>query len=304
MAWLKRMNLENKLAFIGIVVTVAIAIVSATWAVTTRVIDKNEKETTEKKTQILPDPTEHTEPANPNRNYDLAEANEEQKNTFKALELYLLSAVEYGQQEGNDSINRAKALSRAGRMYSILEEYNDAIECYVEAQVIFEADSEENQIELAYVYAGLSDVNRYQGNYAKASELGRNAESIFMREYGANHESTTKAISRLAFIYLEQGKLDTALWYFDRELKIHENRWGKDSSPASSVTAIIAMIYAKQGKYDDAFALYLKAYKNLRDEHGEYSTHAKTCLDALRKDYTSSGLSQPFDTWLATQLAE
>ena len=178
MAWLKRISLENKLAFIGIVVTIAIAMVSATWAVVTRVIDKREKQLPEQTTQSVQTMVAQTESFdldvhnsslfdiipiqfdNPSLNYTRGEAYLEQGKYEEALNCFALAAREYDP----NSLECACTLFQMGKAYSLLEKGDMAHKYFIEAQAINSNLSEPNNQLSAALYCGFGIIYVAQEN--------------------------------------------------------------------------------------------------------------------------------------------
>lgn len=242
-----------------------------------------------------------------NINYRLAQAQEEQQNHPKALELYLQSAEDY--KDDPDNPDRAAAFNRAGFICYRLMHYDKAIDCYTKAQAIYNAAPKANRVKLAEIYNNMAFVYDRQGDYDKALRLHNKVLAIYdkKKRLGMNSRSTATSTAttynNIGSVYWEQGEYDEALAYYFKALVIREKELGKDHADTASCYNNIAVVYRKQGRFEKAFLFYSQALRIALDKLGSEHPNTKLYLKNLHKAYERSGLPEPFDTWLARQLA-
>ena len=220
-SWLKRLSLENKLAFTGIVVTVAIAMVGATWAVVTRIIDKNLPVQT---TLLASEFNELPQPVYQNLSFCRGLVADENRQYRKAAKHYEQAAKEY-ELYGYD---RAVALNRAGKAYFNVKRYNKAKNCFLEAQAIYIADSQENEEELAQIYNNLGTINYYQGDYNKGLDYYKKAVQMRETILGEDDPQTASTMKNLAVCYGAMGSYDESFSFYLKAYRVFLSKLGDD----------------------------------------------------------------------------
>jgi len=340
-------NWRTLLETIGVV---AAALIGAAGVVTAAWIGVRKKKDKQSESEQTPamfqseQPEQSSESIKPtyyNYNFRIAEGWEEQQNYEKALEHYLQSAEDYG--EDLENRDRAAALNSAGVMCVHLARYEEANDCFIKAQAIYRAKPEAKQVELAEIYHNRAVVYSEQQNYEKALFMFENALAIkeemlgkdnpntattyggigivylkqerfddalnqflkalaiFEKKYGKYHPDTVNAYNNIAIVKLAQNKYFDALEYHYKVLAVEKKRWGDNATETALSKENIALVYGALGRYNDAITLYLQAYQVLVDKLGAEHPSTRKCLYSLRNDYNLSGLTEPFETWLAAQ---
>lgn len=128
------------------------------------------------------------------------------------------SAEDYG--DDLDNFDRAASLVRAGLLCWTLKDYDRAIDCYTEAQAIFNADLGANQDELLWIYENLATVYSEQGKYNNASVLYLQTYCGYYATYGPNDLKTIDCLCDLRTAYERSDCSEYFDDWFYRELKL------------------------------------------------------------------------------------
>ena len=164
----------------------------------------------------------------PGQSYRLGEVMDEHLDWRKSRDYFKRSAAEHEQATGPVSFDRANALNEAGKKHCELAEYQEAIECWLEAEAILREKPEENQANIAGVYNNIAVVYRKQGEYDKALEWYFKALVIKEKVLGKEHPSTAMTYYNIAIVYGDQGKYDRVLKFYIKAYRIVLDKFGQE----------------------------------------------------------------------------
>ena len=122
-------------------------------------------------------------------------------------------------EEDLDSLNRVVALNQAGILCNKLGHYDMAIKCFTEAQAVYKADPNTKQ-----------EILEFAGMY-----------------------------TNLAVVFRAKGDNEQALIWYNKALKIVEERLGNDNIKAATIYCNMGVAYEKQHNYQEALDCHLKA---------------------------------------------
>jgi len=300
MAWLK----ENWLILLG-TGGMATALVTGLFTVVNTLINKHKPKDREIK------------PKRCNNNYCLARAQMEHENYPKALEHFLQSAEDYG--EDLDNLGRAAAFHSAGIVCYALAKHDQAIEYFIKAQAVFYATPKTNQMSLAVVFNNFAIAYDTLGEHDKALFWYGKAFEILEKELGKKHPDGLMARVCCAIVdaYEKKGEHKKALAYYEAiavyvKALGRKHPWlaiadmmvlGKGCLDTAAVYCAIANFYRGQKKFSEAIALYLQTYRIFLDSLGSEHPDTKSCLTNLRETYEASKRKIPFDKWLSKKFA-
>ena len=115
---------------------------------------------------------------------------DELHDSCKALQHFKAAADGYLQLSLALWPGRADALVKEGINHYGLAEYQDAIDCYVEALAIYKQNLDHNQANIAWIYSNMGDIHCAQNEHEKSLNLYAGAYYIFLGKFGPNHTST------------------------------------------------------------------------------------------------------------------
>lgn len=153
-----------------------------------------------------------------------------------------------------------------GLIHRILQQWDQAIECYRKDLAICRSLDDRFGVGLSYGNLGEIYQKRGQGSWSQALEAYRNALTI-IRQFDDRYEET-EVLANLGFLHQEMGEYGVALNYYDQAIAlIEELRAGLSSEEArAGFFATIADTYANAvllrvnvGDYREAFNLVEQA---------------------------------------------
>jgi len=200
----KEQRLSNKaivtvvVAIIGAVATILAAVVTGLFTLRDGANDQADTPTINNNiyNNIYIDPNnfmlsdrQELHPESPNVNYERGKVEKEHARYAQAAEFYELAAEEYGELQGPNSVDRARALNAAGDMYKELGEYENALDCYFGEQAIYQQNWS-SVLELSLVYLDIASVYQEQEKYDDALNLSLKAYRIVLNRFGEDDPNT------------------------------------------------------------------------------------------------------------------
>jgi len=222
-----------------------------------------------------PPPTIH--PDQPSISFAKGKISEKLLDYRKSLTHYKRAAVEYEQVDGPANYNRAAAFINAGVNHWKLAEYQEAIDCYFEAEAIYEAEPDKCQGFISDVYFDIALIHREKGEYGKAYKyfveaLGaHNSYKLKISEFDIDDQFAADILENMGICHLEMGYSKMALEWLYKALAIRDKELGEEHPNAVATYVALASTYRKQGEYGEAFkwcGKALAAYRKKGDlEH-------------------------------------
>ena len=156
--------------------------------------------------------------------------------------------------------NKAIALNNIGVNHDILGKYEEALNDYNEALVLFKKLS--NKDKTAQTLVDIAIVFSEQGLYPKSIDYYFQALKIF--EESGNKIGIAKTLGNIGIIYEAQSDYKKALDYLFRALKMAEENGIKNA--IASDLANIAMVYSSRDDYQNSLQYYARALPVARED--------------------------------------
>ena len=127
------------------------------------------------------------------------------------------------------------------------------------------------------------------GEYARALEVGRRALALTERRFGSNHADVAKILSKLAHLYVLQGRLEDAEQHFKRALAIRTKVQGASHTSVGSLLKDLANLHFEQGRFLDAERLLKRSLAIFETAHGPSHFTVARLLRDLAEVYRAQG---------------
>jgi len=193
----------------------------------------------------------------------------------KALDV-LLKGLEIAK---NDSVLRDEAIfyNAIGVSYQRLEEYEKALNCFD----MFYQRSAVRGDTLSMVYASVNtgEVYRLSGNYEKAEEYYKKAESL--NTHQQDPQAKAAILGNISNIYTSTGDYEKAIDYLKRSINVCYNSDGLSTYLLEDYQSIVDN-YAALSRFDSAY-VYYKQYIDFRDS--VYESDRIRTIDNLLSEY-------------------
>lgn len=235
------------------------------------------------------------------------------------------SARMYEEAGASDSLDYARTLYALGELYLLWEEEDEfsdpegvkslpekARRAYCDARDIYERHdlTDEQQLELSFLYDRIADHDRFEKKYADALSLYQKSREIRERVLGAEHAYTAESCHDIGNMYYALNDYDAALeWYFKAHA-VNERVLGRAHPQTALDCGNIAYTYKDKGDYAAAMEWRLRSYR-LMLEYGEdpedLELETKQMYDLYQKMYPRKWFQRPkprpFNDWLYEQLS-
>ena len=236
---------------------------------------------------------EYRHPDQTDVDYRIALKYDNEFSYLHAIEFYQ-EALRINIKHANTSndLDNGKIQLSLGNAYTKAFLYDEAIECYNKAIIVFEKHDEPLYVSASYNNMGI--VYSYIGKYDEALDYLNKAVAIREENLGKDHLDTAVTYHSIASVYYSRGDYTNALAWHARALAIEEKVLGKDHLDIASTHLRMAIIYHNQGDYTQALAWYEKVLaieeKVLGQDHLETAT-TYYCIASLyhdQDDYTKA----------------
>lgn len=180
---------------------------------------------------------------------------------------------EYKWKEAQEKFRKAAELDATfgtpwvhlGRMYRLLGEWAQALECYERAKEIFEAKKDEKC--LAWVLSDIGYVYVLQGRWSEASESSKKSLDLSHRLGREADLFLVMALDNLGILYRKRGNYEKAMKYLRQSLAADASL--NDRLRRACTVYEIGAVYEDQRNYAEALKNYeelLAAARELNDE--------------------------------------
>jgi tetratricopeptide (TPR) repeat protein len=182
------------------------------------------------------------------------------------MAIIALQEAEKLQAASNSGPVRARILAALGGAYQRILDWDRAEACFNEALNLDHAAGREE--EEADDHAGLGFLYRARDRYTPAELHLRRALEILRERFGQDDPRVAAALTNLARVLRETGRLDEAESELRRALSIAEARFGAESALVGSVLANLGLVLEDQGRLTEAEPLLRRALEIDERVHG------------------------------------
>ena len=130
---------------------------------------------------------------------------------------------------------------------------------------------------------------QYQGKYADAEPLYKDALAGYQKAFGHEHPDTLTSMDNLALLYRYQGKYADAEPLNKDALAGYQKALGHEHPDTLTSMSNLALLYQYQGKYADAEPLYKDALAGYQKALGHEHPHTLTSMSNLALLYQYQG---------------
>jgi eukaryotic-like serine/threonine-protein kinase len=132
-------------------------------------------------------------------------------------------------------------------------------------------------------------IERVQGDYARAEQLGAKVLEGRRRLLGAEHPDTLKSTGALAAIYYFESKYAPAEALELKMLEAARRVWGEDHPNTVAVMTDLAATYKREGKYSQAEPLFIRGLELRRRISGQEHPETLVVMNNLAGLYYEEG---------------
>ena len=191
----------------------------------------------------------------------------------KALNAYLDSV----RLAPDDSIY----LHEVGNAYSILAQYDKAIEYYEKALKPNLNTLGENHLNVAIIWNTLGLAWCAKGDYDKSIEYYEKALKSDLNTFGEDHPNVATYWNNLGAAWYAKGDYNKSIEYYEKALKSGLNTFGEDHPRVATYWNNLGVAWGEKGDYDKSIEYYEKALKSDLNTFGEEHPRVATSWNNL-----------------------
>jgi len=154
---------------------------------------------------------------------------------------------------------------------------------------LVQADTQQEQLELADIYSGLVVQFNQQGLFKQALPFAEKAFRIRKDSLGEEHPDTLISFSNFASIYSQLGHFSEALPLFEKVYSLSKKVLGEKHPDTLASLDNLAYIYLKLGRISEALPLSEKAYSLFKEVLGEKHSDTLVSLNNWVSIYLKLG---------------
>jgi len=128
-----------------------------------------------------------------------------------------------------------------------------------------------------------------QDRFAEAEALFKEALAQNEAIYGKDHYNISHSLGMLGILYQRWGKMDQAIDYYGRGLKLSQDLFPPHFPMTISRQIRMAEILAEAEQEGQAMEILRRTYDVSLDKHGPEYRHTKTAKERLIKLYRAQG---------------
>ena len=157
----------------------------------------------------------------------------------------------------------------AGICYQNQQAYDKALSYYEKALEIRLANESQHRY-LGYSYLNMSDFYNNVGDYDKAIQYAKAAQSYYSQAFGDDFHLIINCYRTLGFSYYEKDKYDEAISYFQLALEQHKKVYrDKKTSSLADIYLLIGNCYGEKWEKEKAIEYHEKAKEMFIEQLGE-----------------------------------
>jgi tetratricopeptide (TPR) repeat protein len=174
-------------------------------------------------------------------------------NTITAREILDKGAERIATELDDQPVVQARMMETMGLVYLDLGLYDTSRRLLEEAVTLREAEFGSDSPELATSLGRLAELNREEGNYARAESLYMRTLAIHERhadEIGDSALAVT--LSGVGALYWSQARYDEAEPVLQRARRLYEDVLGPDHPSVANILSSLAVVHWARGEYAEA----------------------------------------------------
>jgi len=166
-----------------------------------------------------------------------------------------------------------------------------------ELEIKRELYGDENPVTLEALF-NLGTALHFQGEFAKAEEIYRQALEAYRRNMGGEHQNTLRLMGNLGMVLQELGKYTEAETWMRETLELQRRVFVKEHVDTLFTMSNLAAVYHSQGRYADAEEMYRKALNIQRRVLGKEHTDTLATLLTLANVMRDRGVYEEAEKYV------
>jgi CHAT domain-containing protein/tetratricopeptide (TPR) repeat protein len=199
----------------------------------------------------------------------------------RTLELVKRAEVLQSKHSGVRSTQRATTLTLKGLVLDAKNEFDPAIDAFLEALNIFEEHGKHISSEAGLCYLNLLSTSFNKGDYRSALEYGKSGIEIYHRLGLTADFNVAGTYSKLGEVYTVLGDIEKAIFHLQHALVLFQEHQVQKQSAIGVLHQLLANAYERAGETGKAFeyshkgiAILEQAYDTLHPQIGFMYEHA------------------------------
>jgi tetratricopeptide (TPR) repeat protein len=179
----------------------------------------------------------------------------------------------------------SRALLTYGNVHIVIGNATEALDMYNQAIALFRKENE-HCLDVAACLENISECHLLLGNYEQVHAFSQASIDMTTKIATHKHQFNAVAFATIGEAELAQGKLVTAINYFQKSLELRRALFGAKHPQTAVATSFLAAAHALIGDHESAMSLYTSACESDSSIH----TEAKFASYLLRQSQFSQSL--------------